>query len=317
MKHQEKGFGLIITNKCDLNCKYCFRKNDKSASSDISLTILNHVINIASKRGYKEVQLTGGDPFLHPELLTILDLAIKSGIDVFIETNGMNVSSDVMNEILAITGKKHLKMMISLDSSRKENHEYLRGLGSFEKAIQAIKLLHSLKVPFYLKRVVNNLNPLGIKDLEEFIGFCSMFSPQYLFLTRVVPVSNEQKIRKLTLNKQELMNGRLLLMENKSKYAFLKYASHFWKYGTLDICPRLKTNTFYLMPDGRISPCLYMPKITIGTWEELEYILDDNILLKFNSFRKDSIKSFYDRSLFSCAECSSVCYSAWQTMHAK
>lgn len=84
---------LFITTKCNLNCKYCSNlipdiKNQKNISAEvIKTTIVNLLDNIS--RLYR-LKIHGGEIFLHPELLQILDFVkhqnkIKS---VRITTNG-------------------------------------------------------------------------------------------------------------------------------------------------------------------------------------------------------------------------------------
>ena len=71
-----------ITNDCNLNCPICFTYNrpDKKYYKTVEETkrIIGHIV--AKSGGVQLINLTGGEPTLHPELFAILDACRSEGI---------------------------------------------------------------------------------------------------------------------------------------------------------------------------------------------------------------------------------------------
>lgn len=88
-------FRLALTNECQCNCFYC-NEHVKEGKGEYLPT--EHVIELAEKAvelGYNTIELTGGEPLLHPEFSEILK-KIKShklGQNMVLCTNGILLES--------------------------------------------------------------------------------------------------------------------------------------------------------------------------------------------------------------------------------
>ncbi|MFX0113091.1 MAG: radical SAM protein [Candidatus Hodarchaeota archaeon] len=86
---------LEITSKCNMNCPICFAETgSRSEGHHLSLrTIRSMIDTLLQSEGPAEIiQLSGGEPTLHPDLLTILHRLKKFGIKkILINTNGRNL----------------------------------------------------------------------------------------------------------------------------------------------------------------------------------------------------------------------------------
>ena len=71
-----------ITNDCNLNCPICFTYNrtDRKYYKGVEETrrIISHIVERSG--GVQLINLTGGEPTLHPELFAILDACRSEGI---------------------------------------------------------------------------------------------------------------------------------------------------------------------------------------------------------------------------------------------
>jgi len=84
-------FGLVITDKCNLNCFYCESKN--SGRYHMSLKQVRNVLLNAYRRGHRSLYFTGGEPMVWEDddydIAELVTFARNLGfIDVFIYTNG-------------------------------------------------------------------------------------------------------------------------------------------------------------------------------------------------------------------------------------
>lgn len=86
---------IEITNHCNLDCPICLGHNDNSFM--MSRAEFAAIIDgLVEKEGFLDtINLSGGEPTLHPELLALLDLARRPEIGrVSISTNGVRIASD-------------------------------------------------------------------------------------------------------------------------------------------------------------------------------------------------------------------------------
>ena len=84
----------------------------------------------------KESYLTGGEPFLHPEIRGILtDLLTLAPTTVL--TNGTLIDSELAQEMCKLnkSSSHPLNLRVSLESYREEENNWLRGKGSFSQAL--------------------------------------------------------------------------------------------------------------------------------------------------------------------------------------
>lgn len=111
---QLKEISFEIIQKCPNNCIYCSSKSNLSSKHIISYQVYKEALIDALDLGLTRVCISGGEPFLHPEIINFVKLAKAMNLEVFIYTSGVNYDSNgnytfLNNEILS-----HLKM-IGLD----------------------------------------------------------------------------------------------------------------------------------------------------------------------------------------------------------
>ena len=69
---------ILINSYCNLKCPYCFADPTmkESETKNMSKESFIEVLNFLKRNGEEEVRLIGGEPTLHPELETFIDLII-------------------------------------------------------------------------------------------------------------------------------------------------------------------------------------------------------------------------------------------------
>ena len=76
---------LMLTKRCNLHCAFCDITN---INEEMSLGDAQKVIDNISKLKATLLVITGGEPFLHPQLFDIVKYAKNKGLKVCITTNG-------------------------------------------------------------------------------------------------------------------------------------------------------------------------------------------------------------------------------------
>jgi radical SAM protein with 4Fe4S-binding SPASM domain len=69
---------IEVTTRCNARCEYCFLC-DESPHADLATDRLCFAMEKFSKAGAIHLHLTGGEPFLRPDMLTLLSFAFEHG----------------------------------------------------------------------------------------------------------------------------------------------------------------------------------------------------------------------------------------------
>jgi MoaA/NifB/PqqE/SkfB family radical SAM enzyme len=168
VKSNIRHFNLELTKKCNQKCFYCFNDSGYAKSKDeLSLAEWKNSISEIHNLGYKSVHITGGEPFLHPNIVEILSHSIELGLETTILSNGFKISSLVDKHPSLFTKLKLAQ--ISLDSMDAEMHNSRRGFrNAFKDAMDAINALKKVNVPIEISTTVSEQNLLHLTDIAKY-----------------------------------------------------------------------------------------------------------------------------------------------------
>lgn len=130
--------------RCNLSCENCYiesnPKNDRLSfitAHDIK-PFLDEIkeMNLQTE----EIGLTGGEPFLNPHIIEILDLCLARGFKTLLLTNAFRINrfkGDLKR--LSDTYKDKFIVRVSLDHYTKEIHEQERGAETFDPTLENVR----------------------------------------------------------------------------------------------------------------------------------------------------------------------------------
>lgn len=155
-----------ITERCNLHCAHCF-VSSTAVGGDISLAdFTGKVLPRLRAARVERITLTGGEPFVHPELLPICRAVIEAGLPVGVCTNATRVTDEQIAELVAL-GDVHVN--VSLDGFRPTSHGKFRGnVASFEMTVETTRKLAAAGL---LQGLLSTPNVLT--DPEEFADLCA------------------------------------------------------------------------------------------------------------------------------------------------
>ncbi|MGV8040814.1 MAG: SynChlorMet cassette radical SAM/SPASM protein ScmF [Thermoanaerobaculaceae bacterium] len=157
---------VYLTGGCNLACRHCWLAPtfhpDGGTGGHLPYELFERAIDEAIPLGLQGVKLTGGEPFLHPELFRLADLLRKRGLDLTIETNGTLVTEDSARALRVRSTLTDIS--VSIDGSRAEVHDPFRGVaGSFDRAVAGFK---ALVAAGYRPQVIMSLHCGNADDVE-------------------------------------------------------------------------------------------------------------------------------------------------------
>lgn len=173
---------IDIAGKCNLKCKHCRATwQGRELSVETWKQCLSPIID-CSHDTVKWITLGGGEPLLYPGLSRFIGFISDSGINTLLTTNGTLLTDQHMENLL-----KHglTRAQISLDSPYLEPHDYIRGDGTYEKAIAAANLCHAFGLDFSVRMTLNRLNFLHV---EEFVALAKKLGAFEVGLRRFIPI---------------------------------------------------------------------------------------------------------------------------------
>ena len=132
---------VSVTDRCDLRCTYCMAEDVTFLPRQEVLSIeeIIKLIDIFNELGVKKFRLTGGEPLVRKNIITIIEhlseLKKQNKIDEHtLTTNGTNLSK--YSKVLKINGVQRIN--VSLDSLDSEKYRKVTKHGDLKKVVNGI-----------------------------------------------------------------------------------------------------------------------------------------------------------------------------------
>ena len=136
---------FYVTEGCNLRCRHCWIMSEQDTKSPatskalLDVNLFESILEQARPLGLTTVKLTGGEPFLHPEIDRILEIIQTSQLKLIVETNAVLITPDLATRVASC---QHPFVSVSLDGTDPETHEWVRQVpGSFQAALRGIGYL--------------------------------------------------------------------------------------------------------------------------------------------------------------------------------
>jgi len=142
---------LEISKECNLKCVGCYRGDNTSTvdlkgERNLTLSKLQEIIDMIPT--VKTVTFLGdGEPLMNKNLSSILRYLVSRKINSWLTTNGTLITQEMVDEWEEC---RVTEVHISLDSMHKDMYEKMRVGASFEKVMEAVKVVGRSKVPLFI-----------------------------------------------------------------------------------------------------------------------------------------------------------------------
>lgn len=90
---------IEILQRCPNRCIYCSSHSNPQATHIIPFDIIKNIIDDAKSLGCKTVCLSGGEPFLHPQILDIISYIAKQQLICYVYTSGIYMKDEVYSSL--------------------------------------------------------------------------------------------------------------------------------------------------------------------------------------------------------------------------
>ncbi len=192
---------LLVTNSCNLRCKYCFAnagENKNNMALNTATSIVEGVFQKTTRPNVK-ISFFGGEPTLRMPLIKhavnhVRKLSRRTGKGhlFYITTNGV-----LSRESLEYLVNNEFTFVISMDG-HPDIQNLLRpmaGGGSSSQAVEeTIDYLVSQRVPFKVRSTITNLNVESMEENIRYFGDLGVETVHYEPMTRTGRASREKAV---------------------------------------------------------------------------------------------------------------------------
>ena len=177
-----RGIEIHVTNKCNLNCYYCFAKKYRDESS-----INEHDFNILLEKlrllGYSFLLFSGGgEPTLNRNFRTYMREAVQTGMEFALITNGTIIGHWSMEDIDYLIQNANW-VRISLDACSPNKYRKIKGENRFHDVLTFLGKIQKENDRKTQIGVQILLTPfLDAKEINKCIDLVNKFNLDYLFI---------------------------------------------------------------------------------------------------------------------------------------
>jgi 7,8-dihydro-6-hydroxymethylpterin dimethyltransferase len=140
---------IEVTDRCNLTCPTCYANSSPTYGRHRDLQEINMMLDaiVASEGEPDVVQISGGEPTIHPDFFKILDLAKSKPIKhLMVNTNGIRIANDHDFARRLATYVPDFEIYLQFDSFEPRSLELLRGKDLTEVRMKALEILNELNL---------------------------------------------------------------------------------------------------------------------------------------------------------------------------
>lgn len=315
-----------ITSLCEYSCKYCYMRANFTASEEVNINkTLKQILEFRQNFNNFYINITGGNPLLHPEFEHIINELSKYKINI-------RVLGNPVTEIHQLERMKRVAKLIDyyqISIDGEYGNIVNRLSNDIEQRWITITNLHKIGIKTCVMLTLTDDN---VDEVIPILENCVQKGVSMFAFSRVVRGMQNKNICKndfLTQNYQEILNKIFYyLVENDidifsfkdSLWSLFLYERGMFNINSSDEILGCGAGfyTLCLMPNGNIQPCSRLP-IIIGNIENdtLLSIWETNpVLLELRNF------SNYENCLScelltACRGCRAIAYAESKTLFAK
>lgn len=304
MSNSLKALYLEIISSCNCRCTYCYNENILENDDFIDLNTFNDIIEECKSLRLSQITISGGEPFLHDNIIDFIRLSVKNKIRLNIITN-LTVFDEQLYSLII---ENSIALQVTIDGHNSKIHDYTRGNGTF---VNIIKNLYYLKDMGYRGFVTirMNLHMLNYEYIEEVVALSKSLNCKMVNLSLLNKVGAATRFNNFIQDSDykilERINESAMILKNKYNIDIL-----FEGLNPSIGCPYYGNDNLQcglrISPDGYVFPCqLFTDKVfNIGN------VKDNSLLNIINGEKMNRFKTLLSLRKIFIPECSECAYQA-------
>ncbi|MBX9858312.1 MAG: radical SAM protein [Sphingomonas sp.] len=169
---------------CNIACANCYIESSPTNDRLAYLTLADALAFFdeiaAAKLPTRDIGFTGGEPFMNPDIIAMIETALLRGFNVLVLTNAMKPMrrhEAALKRLAAMHGDR-LTLRVGLDHPSEAVHDAERGRGGWEAALDGLRWLAASGIA----AAVAGRHPPGADDRDLRDGYRALFADRGIAL---------------------------------------------------------------------------------------------------------------------------------------
>ncbi len=165
---------------CNIECVNCYIESSPTNDALVYITadeVCDYLDQLVVRAWpVTEIAFTGGEPFMNPQMIDILEASLARGYDVLVLTNAMRpmmrktMQAGLLRLNADYPGK--LTLRVSVDHYRADLHDAERGSGAFDKTLKGMAWLRDNG----FRMAVAGRSVFGDSDADSRAGYAAFYA---------------------------------------------------------------------------------------------------------------------------------------------
>jgi len=177
--------GVLYINPaggCNLHCRHCWVNEGAAPGGTMELTVWLDLLEEARGLGCTSVKLTGGEPFLYTDIVSLYRYIGKNFGNLTVETNGTLRPDGIFQ---AFEDYPPTQVSVSIDSADEDTHDNFRGVpGSWRKSVEFAGELVKMKIT---NQIIMSISTTEREPVENMIGLVDKLGAGSLKINFITP----------------------------------------------------------------------------------------------------------------------------------
>lgn len=279
-----KEISIEITRKCPNRCLHCSSSSTVDCDESIPFEVFESTIKSGMTLGLKTVCLSGGEPFIHKDIVKIINCAYENGLNVFVYTSGITIDrnckfSGVSESVFKEIRNKVTKLIFNIEAADPLIYNEIMGTqGCLPLLIESIKRARSHEIVTEAHFVPMKLN---YGEIDKVINLSAKLGIERVsFLRLVLHGRADENAQQLALDDEEFMALKFKLSEAKEKYgSFIRIGVPLSGKDCSHECEAAK-GKLNIRYDGKVFPCEVFKNKKLSSVDSIgaDSIYDDSLL---------------------------------------
>lgn len=280
-----------LTSKCNERCIHCYIPNNKKDNGrNMSLSLFKNIIDQFRDMGGVQVSLSGGEVFMHPQLIEMISYCREKDMQVSLLSNLVYLKD---NHISFIKEANVAMVQTSLYSMNPKTHDAITKVtGSFIKTKSAIEKLVDSDIPVTISCPILKANKKDYKDILDYAHSLGIKAQTDFILMAKENLDTSNLVNRITLDDAAIIIRWILDNNRMDTDDFVKRSNAQNKgeipNENIPLCAA-GVNNLCITSNGDAYPCSGWQAYKAGNLEEhpLKDIWDNSpILKKLRSIRR-------------------------------
>lgn len=299
-----------LSSRCNERCIHCYIPNGKKNKGfDMPLAKVKSILDEFAELGGIHVTLSGGEAFLHKDLIEICRYCREKDFKISILSNLIALKDE---DIPALKEVNLSLIQVSLYSMNPEIHDFITKVkGSFQKTYNAIEKLVAADIPVQISCPLMKANKDGYEKVLEYAQSRKIKAQTDYIMMAQSDLNTENLANRLSLEETEKVIRSIIEKDIDYKEKTLKKVSiseaiefDFERYNKQPVCG-VGYDNCCITANGDVYPCAGWQDYVLGNVykQSLQEIWE-------NSERIKELRKITQASFPQCLECEARDYCA-------